>query len=245
MRFSSTEIIALCLSLIALAISFSGRNSDSDRPEKTAVSDQGSRLLRIEEEIARLREQMNSTAAQNGTAEPINDVSRLVSRLEALEARAVSSAAIPEELKDEAISVEEMARTRRAIAEVRRSEMDARVARWVEKERQKSERLLADIEEQLNLPWAEQERVRLIMSEESSSHAGILEEMWSMDDPTSRSEEEALALEWDQATLRMKQIRLERDQQLESLLGRERFDQLLKIVQPVRRSNDEQQNKTP
>ncbi|MDG1456047.1 MAG: hypothetical protein P8R38_07550, partial [Planctomycetota bacterium] len=61
----------------------------------------------------------------------------------------------------------------------------------------------------------------------------------------SRSEEEALALEWDQATLRMKQIRLERDQQLESLLGRERFDQLLKIVQPVRRSNDEQQNKTP
>ena len=83
------------------------------------------------------------------------------------------------------------------------------------------------------------------MSEESSSHAGILEEMWSMDDPTSRSEEEALALEWDQATLRMKQIRLERDQQLESLLGRERFDQLLKIVQPVRRSNDEQQNKTP
>mgnify|MGYP007096120763 FL=1 len=39
--------------------------------------------------------------------------------------------------------------------------------------------------------------------------------------------------------------RLERGQQLESLLERERFDPLLKIALPARRSNDEQQNKTP
>jgi hypothetical protein len=94
----------------------------------------------------------------------------------------------------------------------------------------------------MNLPWPEQQRVREIMTTEADSHAQILEEMWSVEPPTNRAEEEAMAADWDRATVLMKEIRSERDEELQELLGKERFGELLDVVRAASRPSGGQKN---
>ncbi|MBT5738039.1 MAG: hypothetical protein HOI29_05640 [Planctomycetes bacterium] len=237
-------VMALGLAAAGFSSIFSNIFSGNDTPPAASTTqDLQARIGRLEAEVGELRSAALSHLEESkGIGPPVEqDQSDLERRLAALEAMvaplAASSGGVPGEL----ISAEEIERTRRALTEVRRDEMDTKIAGWIDNERAKSERLLSVIEEKMKLPWQEQQRVREIMTSEADSHAQILEQMWSVEPPTNRAEEEAIAADWDLATTRMKEIRQERDEELQGLLGEERFDQLLDVVRVAHRPSNGQE----
>lgn len=242
MRSIPTALVAvsICLSIVAVMIAFSSTGTDRPSPATSSTSDLESRITRLEAAVEAM--QSGADSAFEESALSVEDPGDLERRLDSLEALVTRSGATPEGVPDELISADEIERTRRALAEVRREEMGTRITSWIDKERAKSEQLLAAVEDQMNLPWPEQQRVREIMTTESDSHAQILEEMWSVEPPTNRAEEEAMATDWDRATVRMKEIRRERDEELQELLGKERFGELLDVVRAASRPTGGQKN---
>ena len=245
MRSIPTVVImaSLLFSIVALVISLSPKGHDSAPPVATEKLEE--RISRLEGEVAALRSlsSSESTSVQGGSSVPVDQESlqRLLATLESLMAPIVANSTNP--AGEIAASAEEIERTRQALAEVRREEMDSRISRWIDKERDKSEQLLAAVEEKMNLPWNELQRVREIMTTESESHGQILQEMWSATPPENRAEEEAIAADWDRATVRMKEIRRVRDEQLKSYLGEERFDELLAVIRGGTRPSSDTQDR--
>jgi hypothetical protein len=244
MRSIPTALVAvsICLSISALMIALS--STAVDRPPITtssSASDHETRITRLEASVETMQSKASSAFEESRVS--VEDPGDLERRLDTLEALVTRSGVPPAGVPDPLISADEIERTRRALAEVRREEMGTRITSWIDKERVKSEQLLAAVEDQMNLPWPEQQRVREIMTTEADSHAQILEEMWSAEPPTNRAEEEAMATDWDRATVRMKEIRRERDEQLQELLGKERFGELLDVVRAASRPAGEQKNR--
>ncbi len=248
-RLSSQYPTAILLFLIlSLGIAGYGFSNIFDRSETSSttssIQDLQSRMADLETEVDALRSAAlpplePSKAIGSPVTEEQSDLER---RLDALEALVAHSGVTAEGVPDEIVSAEEMERTRQALAEVRREEMGTRITSWIDQERAKSEQLLTAVEEKMNLPWREQQRVREIMTTEADQHAQILEEMWSVEPPTNRAEQEAMAADWDRATIGMKEIRLKRDEELQELLGKERFAELLDVVRAASRPAGEQRN---
>ncbi len=242
MRSIPTALVAvsICLSIAALMIALSSTGVDRPPPATSSTSPLESRITRLEATVEAMQSEATPAIEESGV--PVETPSDLERRLDSLEALVARSGVAPAGVPDELISADEIERTRRALAEVRREEMGTRITSWIDKERAKSEQLLAAVEDQMNLPWPEQQRVREIMTTEADSHAQILEEMWSVEPPTNRAEEEAMAADWDRATVRMKEIRRERDEELQGLLGKERFGELLDVVRAASRPSGGQKN---
>ena len=229
-------LVPVCLSLVAVGVALSKNSTEGTPPATPSTSNLESRIARLEGEVEGLLAAKDSDFGESKGERPsVNDQSTLKSRLDALEALVSPLAASSGRAPGEVFSAEEIERTRRALTEVRRDEMGQMISRWIDKERAKSERLLTAVDEKMNLPWHEQKRVHEIMTVEADSHAQILEAMWSVEPPANRTEEEAIAAEWDLATIRMKEIRHKRDEQLQGLLGKERFDELLDVLRAASR----------
>ena len=246
MRAVPTVIITLSLglSLVAVGIALSRSSIGGTSASTPSNSNLESRIAQLEEELEMLLSARRpETNQSNGKGLSGDSSSEVESRLEALEALVSPLISPPGSPAEETFTAEEIERTRRALAEVRREEMGEMISRWIDKEREKSDRLLTTVEEKLNLPWHEQKRVREIMTDEADSHAQILEEMWSIKPPANRFEEEAIAAQWDLATIRMKEIRHKRDEELHGLLGKKRFDELLELLRLANRPQGSQKSR--
>ncbi len=245
---TAIAVLALLGALLALGLSFQRDSAPAANP-KAQGSKLEERIMTLEAEVAALRTEITAAELAAGGDRPAIDTAGLEARITALEqamaAVLASTGGAPAEgvfalgsLDDApagAVTEQELERTRRAIAELRREELASKLGGWIDKESARSEKVLAAIEEKLQLPYRDMERVRALFTEETEAHAAIMEELWSRDPPKNRAEEEAIAADWDTASARMKEIRIERDAALETLLGAEQFEVLQVTVKAASR----------
>jgi hypothetical protein len=162
------------------------------------------RLARLEEEVAAIRSDLSSSGSGSPRGIPTGSSPRsseLEARLTELEERLTELAGgrgpDGSSLDDRAASEREVERTRQSA-----------------------------LEKRLNLTVDERAAVARILQEESDAHGSMLEDLWNADTMRGKHDDRDVAELWDQAVVDMKDLRQSRDQKLEKLLGRERYEQL-------------------
>ena len=231
--------VALVVALIALFSSDKEERRFGSGPS-TEEALLAERLDSLEQKIRDLRAEFTAleiAATPNtiGSPSALPLEARLSAIEEALEPALARGLGPSKRELEEAVTQEELDRTRRAIAAVRREELGVKLEGWIAKEQARSTSVLDAIEQKLSLPPSTMQRVRDLFAEETEAHASILDEMWSREPPQTRAEEEAIATDWDTATIEMKTVRRDRDAALEELLGEEQFQELQTVVNSVER----------
>lgn len=161
-------------------------------------------------------------------------------RLRALEEVVEVLAGPPGSTPGSEVSLQETQRTRQALEQIEREDMQARVARWVAKERDESNALVSALDKRIALSSEERAALEKIAADEIEQHGRMLDELWGAEPPGDATEKKRMAERWDEVVARMRELRSERDKKFEELLGAERyfaFQQLAKEPPPRRTSS--------
>ena len=123
MRSIPTALVAvsICLSIAALMIALSSTAVDRPPPATSSTSPLESRITRLEATVEAMQSEADSAFEESRVS--VEDPGDLERRLDSLEALVTRSGVTPAGVPDPLISANEIERTRRALAEVRREEM--------------------------------------------------------------------------------------------------------------------------